>query len=155
MRMARLIQSRQEECQITFFYIDVQTFGTDFPCFYQNARENFAMIRAIPGDIVKAQSDELAVIYFDPQTKASTEALFDVVVLSVGLAPSADHQPMARMLDLTLDEGGFMPVCGPDGHTAPAGIFTAGAAMGPMSIADSVSSAEKTVFDISRYLGVR
>jgi heterodisulfide reductase subunit A len=155
MRMARLIQSRQEDCQITFFYIDVQTFGKDFPIFYQHARENLAMIRAIPGDIVRAGSDELAVIYFDPQTQASTEALFDVVVLSVGLAPSADHQPMARMLDLTLDEGGFMPVCGPDGHTASAGIFTAGAAMGPMSIADSVSSAEKTVFDITRYLGVR
>lgn len=155
MRMARLIQSRQKDVQIAFFYIDVQTFGKDFQCFYQNARENLEMIRAIPGDIIRTDADELEVIYFDPETKVSKEALFDVVVLSVGLLPSADNARMARILDLTLNENGFMPSYGNHRHPAPAGIYTAGAAMGPMSIAESVSSAEKTVFDIVRYLGVR
>ena len=155
MRMARLIQSRQKDVQIAFFYIDVQTFGKDFQCFYQSARENIQMIRAIPGDIIKTATDELEVIYFDPETKVSKEALFDVVVLSVGLLPSGDNQRMARILDLTLDESGFMPTDGNDRHPAPVGIYTAGTAMGPMSIAESVSSAEKTAFDILRYLDVR
>lgn len=155
MRMARLIQSRQKDVRITFFYIDVQTFGKDFQCFYQRTRQSIAMIRSIPGDIVSTGADELEVIYFDPQTNASTEARFDVVVLSVGLAPSDDNLPMAQLLGLTTDESGFLPPGGNDRHPVPAGIFTAGAATGPMSIAESVSSAEKTVYDIAGYLGVR
>jgi heterodisulfide reductase subunit A len=154
LRMARLIQSRQKNAQITVFYIDVQTFGKDFQCAYQSARESVEMIRAIPGDIVRTHTDELEVIYFDPRTQASTEALFDIVVLSVGLTPSADNTRMARMLDMTLDESGFMASRGNPRQSAPAGIYTAGTAMGPMSIAESVSSAEKTVFDIVRYLGI-
>jgi heterodisulfide reductase subunit A len=155
MRMARLIQSRQKNAQIAFFYIDVQTFGKDFQCFYRKARENIEMIRAIPGDIIRTDKDELEVIYFDPGTKVSKEILFDVVVLSVGLFPSGDNERMARILDLTLDESGFMPPYGNDRHPAPTGIYTAGTAIGPMSIAESVSSAEKAAFDIVRDLGVR
>jgi heterodisulfide reductase subunit A-like polyferredoxin len=34
----------------------------------------------------------------------------------------------------------------------PSGVFTAGAATGPMSIAESISSAEQAVWDILRYL---
>ena len=111
-----------------------------------------AAIAATTVNIVRAGPDELAVIYFDPQTKASTEALVDIVVLSVGLVPSSDNQPMARMLDVTLDESGFMPSHNSDRHPAPQGIFTAGAATGPMSIAESVSSAQKSVYDVVRYL---
>lgn len=152
LRMARLIQSRQKDAQITFFYIDVQTFGKDFQPFYLNARENIAMIRAIPGDILRTDTDELEVIYFDPETHASRESVFDIVVLSVGLLPCGDNEPMGKILDLTLDESGFLPPHGSNRHPAPAGIYTAGAATGPMTIAESVSSAEKAVFDMIRYL---
>jgi heterodisulfide reductase subunit A-like polyferredoxin len=75
-----------EGCADHLFYIDVQTFGKDFACFYHNARKNITMIRAIPGDIMRTGTDELEVIYFSPETNTSTEALFDVVVLSVGAA---------------------------------------------------------------------
>ncbi|MBW1799691.1 MAG: CoB--CoM heterodisulfide reductase iron-sulfur subunit A family protein [Deltaproteobacteria bacterium] len=155
LRMARLIQSRQEDAEITFFYIDVQTFGKDFQSFYGHARENIEMIRAIPGDIFRNDRDELEVIYFDPETGASREGLFDVVVLSVGLLPSGDNGRMAEILGLPLDEFGFIPLQGNDRHGVPAGIYTAGTVTGPMSIAESVSSAEKTVFDMIRYLGVK
>ncbi|WP_319407362.1 hypothetical protein [uncultured Desulfosarcina sp.] len=152
MRIARLIQSRQKEAQITFFYIDMQTFGKDFQPFYLNARKNIAMIRAIPGDILRTETDELEVIYFDPETRASRESVFDIVVLAIGLLPSGDSEPMARILGWTLDESGFLPPHGSERHPAPAGIYTAGAATGPMTIAESVSSAEKTVYDLVQYL---
>jgi heterodisulfide reductase subunit A len=152
LRMARLIQSRRKETQITVFYIDVQTFGKDFASFYRNARQNVAMVRAIPGDIMKTDTDELEVIVFDPQTNRSTESRFDLVVLSVGLLPPADNEGLARTLGWALDESGFLPLHDGNRHPAPAGIFTAGAATGPMTIAESVGSAEKTVFDMVRYL---
>ncbi|MFO7716367.1 NAD(P)-binding protein [Desulfosarcina sp.] len=155
LRMARLIQSRQNDAQIAFFYIDVQNFGKDFQCFYANARTSIEMIRAIPGDIIRTEKDELEVIYFDPETKVSKEAFFDVVILSVGLLPSGDNKRVARMLNLPLNDSGFISPSGDDRRPSPAGIYTAGAATGPMSIAESVSSAERTVFQIIGYLGLR
>lgn len=152
LRMARLIQSRQEDTQITCFYIDVQTFGKDFQPVYRNIRDNIAMIRAIPGDILRTDTDELEVIYFDPQTNASKEAVFDIVVLSVGLLPAKSNGTMAQTLDWTQDESGFLPHHGSERHPAPEGIFTAGAATDPMSIAESVSSAQKSVYDMVRFL---
>ena len=152
LRMARLIQSRQEDAQITCFYIDVQTFGKDFQPVYRSVRDNITMIRAIPGDILRTETDELEVIYFDPETNASKEVLFDIVTLSVGLIPAENNRPMAQILGWSQDENGFMPCHGSDRHPAPKGIYTAGAAMGPMTIAESVSSAEKTVYNMVRYL---
>jgi heterodisulfide reductase subunit A-like polyferredoxin len=110
------------------------------------------MIRAIPGDILRTDTDELEVIYFDPESSASEESVFDIVVLSVGLLPAGDNARMARILDWSADESGFMPLHGSQGHPAPAGIYAGGAVTGPMTIAESVSSAEKTVFDMVRYL---
>ena len=151
LRMARLIQSRQPDVEMCFFYIDVQTFGKDFPIVYQQVRDRFTMIRAVPGEVRAAGSNELAVIHFDPQSGDSRESAFDIVVLSVGLLPSPDNQRLARLFDLPLDERGGLPIA--DGKRVAPGIFTAGTVQGPMTIAQSVGSAEKTVFDVVRYLG--
>jgi heterodisulfide reductase subunit A len=150
LRMARLIQSRQQDAQITFFYIDVQTFGKDFPSVYEAARADFTMIRAIPADIYGTDADALKLIYFDPQTRSSAEALFDVVILSVGLLPAAGNAALADAAGFALTESGFMPAGGGRGGM-PAGMFAAGAAAGPMSIPESVGSAQNSVFDIVRY----
>ena len=150
LRMARLIQSRQPDATIEFFYIDIQTFGRDFPLFYQQARNQFTMVRAIPGEVRAGRSDDLTVIHFDPQSGESREASFDIVVLSIGLLPSPDNPHLARLFDLTLDETGGLPV-GSENRVPP-GIFTAGTALGPMTISQSVGSAEKAVFELVRYL---
>jgi len=154
LRMARLIQSRQADAQITFFYIDVQTFGKDFQCFYRTAQDKITMIRAIPGDITQSATGELQVVYFDPDANASREAPFDIVVLSVGLLPCGDNAHIAEKLDWTLDTEGFYPSHQDTNRPAPQGVYTAGAAMGPMSIAESVGSSEKTVYELIQYLGV-
>jgi heterodisulfide reductase subunit A len=155
MRMARLIQFRQPEAQITFFYIDVQTFGKDFDCVYREARDRFEMVRAIPGEIRDTDADQLEAIYFDPDTHQSKASRFDLVVLSVGLHPGPDSAHLAGMLDHRLDLDGFIARHGSWDQRTPAGVFTAGTATGPMSVAESVSSAEKAVFDIVRSLGAR
>lgn len=151
LRMARLIQSRQNDCRITFFYIDVQTFGKDFRPFFTRIKDNMVMIRALPGDIIKTEQDALKAYFFDPDTHTSTETLFDIVVLSVGLLPPKGNNHNAVLLNWPLENTGFMSSHDNPQNKAPAGIFTAGTAMGPMSIAESVSSAEKSAFDIIRY----
>jgi heterodisulfide reductase subunit A len=155
LRMARLIQSRQKDAQITFFYIDVQTFGKNFQSFYAQTSEKIKMIRAIPGDILNTDTDELKVLYFDPETRSSTEAPFDLVVLSVGLTPPGDNVRLTQKVDWSLDNNGFISREGDTNLSGREGIFITGTATGPMTIAETISSAEKTAFDMIHFLGER
>ena len=152
MRMARLIQSRQEDVQITFFYIDVQTFGKDFPRIYRQIDQNMTMVRAIPGEITLSADNDLLVTCFDPQNHESLQDAYDLVILSVGLLPCADSQRLADMLGVSTTQDGFMPPHGSADDDVSPGIFFAGSVMGPMTIAESVGSAEKAAFDVARYL---
>jgi heterodisulfide reductase subunit A len=152
--MGRLLQSRQTDVAVSFFYIDVQTYGKDFPIAYAQARDHLNMVRAIPGEVRATAADELEVITFDPQTGESREDRFDVVVLSVGLLPSADNRRLAQTFDLTLDDSGWLSDSAGGQPDETAGVFTAGTVSGPMTIAQSISSAEQTVYALLHYLGV-
>jgi heterodisulfide reductase subunit A len=155
LRMARLIQSRQAEAQITFFYIDVQTFGKNFQSFYKDTSEQVKMIRAIPGDIINTEKDELQVFYFDPEAHSSTEDLFDLVVLSIGLTPPEENLRLTQIIDWTLEKDGFVSSHDNANTHRQKGVFTTGTAMGPMTIAETIGSAEKTAFDMIQFLGGR
>jgi heterodisulfide reductase subunit A len=151
LRMARLVQARQPGTQVTFFYIDVQTFGKDFAEFYGQCRDTIEFVRAIPGDIFQTEDGRLQVVYFDPYAHKSVDSVFDMVILSAGMTPSPGNAELARMFNWRLDSNGFMRV---REHHAdpPAGVFIAGAVQGPMTIAESVSSAGYAVWQMVDYL---
>jgi heterodisulfide reductase subunit A2 len=149
LRAARCIQSRQPGMEATFFYIDVQNFGKNFQTYYAEAQQQVRMIRAIPADVLKTADDRLKLSYFDPDTQAYQEAVFDMVILSIGLMPSESTRNLAAMLNIDMDGQAFArktPARLPDG------VFAAGAALEPMSIAESVLSAGKAASDIFHYL---
>ncbi|MCP3951084.1 MAG: CoB--CoM heterodisulfide reductase iron-sulfur subunit A family protein [Desulfobacterales bacterium] len=154
LRMAGLVKARQPETRITFFYMDVQTFGRDFELFYDKIREDVRLIRAIPGDIYPAAEDQLRVTFFDNASSESVQEAFDMVVLSVGMTPCDGMAQTVETLKLPLAETGFAKQTGQGGLTPEKGIFTAGAVTGPMSISESIASAGKTAFDVVKYLGV-
>ncbi len=152
LRMARRIQYRQADTEITFFYIDVQTFGKNFQTYYADCKKRIRMIRAIPADILRTGDDRLNVSYFDPDTQAYQEALFDMVILSIGLAPSESAKHLGAVLNIAPDVMNY--TCGPKSVAAmlPNGIFIAGAAIEPMSIAESLDSAAGAADSIFQYL---
>ncbi|RJQ75027.1 MAG: CoB--CoM heterodisulfide reductase iron-sulfur subunit A family protein [Desulfobacteraceae bacterium] len=152
LRMARLIQKKEPAAAVTFFYIDVQSFGRDFQTYFAQCREHIQSIRAIPGDIVQTAGNELQLTYFDPQHSQSTDQQFDMVILSVGMAPSGDLADLAAMLGRPLPQNGFWDPHAEAGSSGPAGLFAAGAVLGPMSIAESIDSAGKAVWGVVRYL---
>ncbi len=152
LRMARLIKARRPETKITFFYIDIQTFGKDFEIFYKDVQEDVRMIRAIPGDIFKTEDDSLRITYPDNTTHETREEIFDLVVLSIGLTPCNGIQDMAKVLNIELADTGFFSTSGESGLTSKDGIFTAGTAMGPMSIAETVANAGNTAWQTLKYL---
>lgn len=152
LRMARRIQHRQPDTEITFFYIDVQTFGKNFEMYYADCQKQICMIRTIPADILETGDDCLNVSYFNPDTQSYQEALFDMVVLSTGLEPSESAGNLAAMLNISPQALNY--TLNPESIAAmlPESIFIAGAALEPMSIAESVASAESAAFSIFQYL---
>ena len=154
LRMAGLVKARQPEIQVTFFYMDVQTFGRDFDEFYAKIRKDVRLIRAIPGDIYPAVNDQLRVTFLDNTSSETFQEEFDLVVLSVGMTPCQGIQETTETLQLQLAETGFVEQADKGGLTSEKGIFTAGSVTGPMSIPESIASAGKTAFEVAKYLGV-
>lgn len=154
LRMAGLVKARQPEIQVTFFYMDVQTFGRDFDEFYAKIRKDVRLIRAIPGDIYPAVNDQLRVTFLDNTSSETFQEEFDLVVLSVGMTPCQGIQETTETLKLQLAETGFVEQADKGGLTSEKGIFTAGSVTGPMSIPESIASAGQTAFEVAKYLKV-
>jgi heterodisulfide reductase subunit A len=150
--MAGLIKARQAESEISFFYIDVQTFGRDFVPFYRRVQEEVRMIRTIPGDILETPEGQLRVTYITGEGHETMEEIFDCVVLSVGLQPCKENLEAAEQLNLKLDDSGFITPSEIGGEAFDNGVFSAGAVGGPMSIAESIASAGETSLKILKYL---
>ncbi len=152
LRMAGLVNTRQPETEITFFYMDVQTFGRDFEDFYANIRKRVRMIRAIPGDIYPADGDRMRVTFVDSGTSETLQEEFDLVVLSVGLLPCRGTKDTADVLGLPLANTGFALETAQGAPDSKDGIFTAGTATGPMGIAEAIASAGKAAAEVMSYL---
>ena len=154
LRMAGLINAKQPESEISFFYIDVQTFGRDFVPFYRRVQEEVRMIRAIPGDIFETPEGQLRVTYITAESHETIEEIFDCVVLSVGLQPCKENLEVAGQLNLKLGDSGFVIPSETNAEMTDSGVFSAGAVAGPMSIADSIASAGETSLKILKYMEV-
>ncbi len=152
LRMARLIKERQSDTEITFFYMDVQTFGKDFEQFYRVAREDIRMIRTIPGDIYETNGQCLKVNYVDNQSHNTLEEIFDIVVLSVGITPCKDIGTMSQIFKIRPDEFGFLKTDDKGKSVSKNGVFTAGTIQGPMSIPETIAGAGSAVWKIINYL---
>lgn len=148
LRMARRIQARQPDAAVHVFYIDVQRFGKDFHPFYTAAENALTMVRIIPGDIIPLPDDQLQIGYFDPVGGNGVDGAFDLFVLSVGMLPGADTAAIAGMFDASPAASGFFPADG----GMPAGVFAAGAATGPMSIPEAISSGRQAAWHVQQYL---
>jgi heterodisulfide reductase subunit A len=152
LRTASLIKERQPETKITFFYIDVQTFGKDFEQFYRVAQEDVRMIRTIPGDFYETDDQRLKVNFVNNPTHETMEEFFDLVVLSVGITPCEDIGTMSWMFKIGPDEFGFLKGYHKEMPLSKNGIFTAGTVQGPMSIPETIAGAGSAVWKITNYL---
>jgi len=146
LRMACLIKMRCPQVGITFFYIDIQTFGNDFPGFLARVKEDFTLVRTLPGDVFPAEDGRLRVAYFDPADRQGHEDIFDLLVLSVGITPDVQNLPLARQFQVAPEPNGFWPL------STNTGVFCAGAVCGPMSIADSIASGKQAALQAAGYI---
>ena len=130
------------EADVSIFCMDIRAFGKEFDRYVDRARDehNVEFIRAIPSRIVEMpDSKKLRIRFFDADG-AEQFRQFDMVVLSVGLRPSASVCEMAGRLGLELNEFGFCQTdrLSPMASSRP-GVYVAGACQEPKDIPESVA----------------
>ena len=136
--------------------MDIQNTGKDFPAFYETCKKNIRFIRSIPVDIFPIENDNLSMRFFDEAEGLPEMTIFDMVVLSIGITPNSENKKLSTKMNIALDEDGFFKHADDLNPTSTAsdGIFIAGTAQGPKSIADSMAHAGQAANGVLKYLGV-
>ncbi|MBI3688665.1 MAG: CoB--CoM heterodisulfide reductase iron-sulfur subunit A family protein [Actinobacteria bacterium] len=132
------------DCQVYIFYIDMRMYGYWESQIYWPAQEKHH-VQYVKGIITEVlpKGDKLIVRGEDTTMGRPMELAMDMVVLSVGMEPSAGTRKMSRLFGVAQNKYGFVraasspldPV-----STSRDGIYACGAALGPADLEDAVSS---------------
>jgi heterodisulfide reductase subunit A len=154
LRLAEVIKYRRPDSEITVFYMDIQNFGQDFSEMYEKCKLDLNLLRTLPGDIFANPEGLLQVRYANENHWQAEPQEFDLLVLSVGITPGAGNPALAAQLDLELDSNGFFQPADPLDRTTTTqpGIYLAGTAEGPKSIAESIAQATRAALKVDQYL---
>ena len=133
----------KEALDTAIFFMDMRTYGKDFEKYYERAKEesDVRFIRSKIHSVDPADNDNLRISYAT-ESGEIIEEIFDMVVLSVGMAPNSDIVQLAEKLGIELnahqyaETGSFMPV-----STNRHGIYLCGVFQGPKDIPQSVMEA--------------
>lgn len=140
-----LIKEHWPDTDIQVFYVDIRAFGKGFEDLFQRAKQaGVRFIRGLPGEIVPLQNGNLRIIGEDTLLREMYGVESELVILSVGIIPSAGSDAVRKSLTLSLTSGGFFMEAHPKllpVDTATRGVFLAGCAEGPKDIKDSVTQA--------------
>ena len=130
--------------KVFIYYIDLRAFGFWEDELYWKAQEEYgvAYIRGVITEVL-ARDSKLVVKGEDTTMGRPVETPVDMVILSTGMVPGEGTVEAAATLGLSRESHGFIgTVGGPldPVSTGVAGIFVAGAAAGPATLEDSVST---------------
>jgi heterodisulfide reductase subunit A-like polyferredoxin len=129
--------------ETSIFYMDMRTYGKEFEKYYVRAEQDKGVrfIRSRIHSVTPVEDDNLMIKYLT-ETGEVKEEIFDMVVLSVGLAPNSDIVQLAEKMGIELNEHkyakttSFLPV-----STNRNGVFICGVFQGPKDIPQSVMEA--------------
>lgn len=136
-------------------YNDIRAVGKKAEEFYREVRASGVnLVHGQPSQIQERPDKSLTMDVYDLATSKLLSITADLVVLEVGLEPNLDLQ---QKLKIPLDEDGFFTVTHPKLATTETpieGIFLAGTAQQPMSIAETTAhasaSAMKTLISMQK-----
>jgi len=136
------------DCRAYVFYIDMRMYGYWEQQLYWPAQEQHHVqyIKGIVTEVLErgGGGGGLLVRGEDTTMGRPMEVPMDMVILSVGMEPSDGTRAMAQLMGVEQNKYGFVEVAHPPLDTVSTkrpGIFAAGAALGPVDLEDTVSSA--------------
>lgn len=141
---AILAKQHEPDLEVTIFFLDLRAFGKDFDRYTDRAKNQWG-VRYIRSFISRTYempgTRNLRLVYASQEMK-QVEEEFDLVVLSLGLEPSASLQEQAERMGVLLNRWGFAQtseLCPLD--TSRPGVFVGGAFQEPKDIPDTVMQA--------------
>lgn len=148
-----IAREHDSKIQPTIFFNDMRAFGKGFERYYESAKEKFGVryVRGLPSEIKELQKNKNLLVEYSGENGKRVQEEFDMVVLSIGLVPSASAKDLADKLSVKLDKFGFCETreLEPNVSSCP-GIYVAGAFETPMDIPESVMSASSAACLASR-----
>ncbi|MBW1981060.1 MAG: CoB--CoM heterodisulfide reductase iron-sulfur subunit A family protein [Deltaproteobacteria bacterium] len=130
------VKENLPDTETSIFFMDLRAHGKGFEEYLNRAKE--LAVRLIRSRVHTVDSlagtDDLVISYVDEKGGAQSE-IYDMVVLSVGLQPSADSESLAKKLGISLTNERFVQteVFRPVSTSVP-GIFVCGALTAPQEI---------------------
>jgi len=142
------IELRQQlpDSKVMIFYIDMRMYGYWENEIYWPAQEKYKVnyVKGVISEVLP-KGNQLLVRGEDTTMSRPMEVTMDMIVLSVGMEPSAGTRAIAQLLGIQQNKYGFIEAGGAGGldpvATSKQGIFVAGAAAGPADLDDSISRA--------------
>ena len=140
------IKEQLPDAKVFIFYIDMRMYGYWENEIYWPAQEKYKVnyVKGVISEVLP-KNGQLLVRGEDTTMSRPMEVTMDLIVLSVGMEPSAGTRSIAQLLGVQQNKYGFIEAGGAGGldpvATSRAGIFVAGAAAGPADLDDSISTA--------------
>lgn len=143
--MAMEIREELPDTHVYIYYMDIRTYGHYETDYYWRSQEEFK-VKYIKARIAEVTSDgrQLIVKGEDTLVKRPITIPFDLVVHAIGMDPNVDNMTLSAVFGVELHKHGFIArkdTYGIMGATSRAGVFVAGAAIGPETIDDSIAQA--------------
>ena len=143
--VAMEIREELPDCHVYIYYMDIRTYGHYESDYYWRSQEEFK-VKYIKSRIAEVTSDgkQLIVKGEDTLVKRPITIPFDMVVHAIGMDPNVDNMTLSAVFGVELHRHGYIArkdVYGVMGATSRAGVFVAGAAIGPETIDDSIAQA--------------
>jgi len=142
------LKEHYPDMDIKVFYIDIRAFGKGFEDLYNRSRRSgVKYIRGLPGSVEELPDRGFRVAVENTTTGKIEFHNLDMLVLAIGIKPSAGTQRLQEMLGLQLTSDGFYLEAHPKLQPVDAatrGIFFAGCAEGPKDIKESVTQGSAT-----------
>ena len=144
-----------EGVETTIFYMDMRTFGKDFYRYQEKAEHEHGVkkIRCRVQGVRKDKDGELQIRFFDPSTQTFSTRAFDVVILSTGQNPFAEHKRVAELTGVELTDAGLLQKHGLEKvRLSKPGIYTCGSLMGLTDISEAITSGTAAAGKVSELL---
>jgi heterodisulfide reductase subunit A len=139
-----LTKDHDAGAECTIFHNDIRSHGKDFERYYQRTEQlpGIRFIRSYASIVREIPESKNVIVRYATPGDGVREEEFDMVVLSVGLNPPADHADLADKFGIELNSHGFRKAISFNPmETTRAGIFVSGAFQGPIDIPESVFTA--------------
>ncbi len=132
-----------EDLDAAIFFMDMRTHGKEFDKYNIRAADDNGVrfIRSRIHSVFPEPGDKYKIIY-STEAGNSVEEIFDMVVLSIGLAPNKDAQALADKMGIELNSHGFAETANLSPvSTTKKGIYVCGTFQEPKDIPASVMEA--------------